>query len=389
MEELNPPERILLGPGPSNLHPKVLNAMSTTLIGYMDQYQFKVMDEIVDLLKEVFKTKNAMTIPLSGTGTAGMEAAICNIVEKGDEVVVGVNVFFGQSLSEMVQRCGGKSIEVEEKWGNTIKSEDINEALSKTDAKAVAIVQAETSTGVYQPLRKISKVAHDHDALLIVDAVTSLGGCELKVDDSGIDICYSGSQKCLNAPPGLAPITFNERALEHIRNRKTKIQSFYLDMTLLEKYWMKGKRSYHHTPPASLLFGLREALRLVMEEGLENRWERHRKNSQALIKGVEALELEMLVSDQEYRLPSLNSVKCPPNISDIEVRNSLLNDYHIEVGGGLGELAGKIWRIGLMGLNSNQNNIILLISAINEILARKGLPIKSGAGVAAALDYLR
>ncbi len=389
MEELKPPERILLGPGPSNIHPKVLSAMATTLVGYMDPYQFQVMDETVDLLREVFRTKNSMTFPVSGTGTAGMEASICNIVEKGDEVVVGVNGFFGQRLSELVQRCGGKSIEVKENWGDVVKSEEVDKALSNSEAKAVAVVQAETSTGIYQPIMEISKAAHDHDALLIVDAVTSLGGCELKIDDLGVDVCYSGSQKCLNAPPGLAPITFNERAMETIRNRRTRVQSFYLDMTLLEKYWMKGKRSYHHTPPSSLIFGLREALRLVVEEGLENRWERHKRSSQALIEAVEAMGLEMLVSNREYRLPSLNSVRCPSDISDMEVRNGLLDDYHIEVGGGLGELAGKIWRIGLMGLNSSRNNIILLIGALEEILKRKGFPVKSGAGIAAALDRLR
>lgn len=388
MDELNPPERILLGPGPSNVHPKVLRAMSAPIIGYMDQYQFQIMDDIVGLLREVFRTKNTMTIPVSGTGTAGMEAAICNIVEKGDEVVVGVNGFFGQRLSELVRRCGGKSIEIKQSWGDVIKEEDVNKALSNSNAKVVAIVQAETSTGIYQPIKEISKIVHDNNGLLIVDAVSSLGGCELKIDDFGIDICYSGSQKCLNAPPGLAPITFNENALETIRNRKTKVQSFYLDMTLLEKYWMKGSRSYHHTPPASLLFGFREALRLVVNEGLENRWKRHERNSQVLIRAVEAMGLKMLVSEQEYRLHSLNSVECPSNVSDIEVRNSLLNDYCIEVGGGLGELAGKIWRIGLMGLNSSQNNIIMLIGALETILKHKGFPVKSGAGLSSILDFL-
>ena len=387
MDELNPPERILLGPGPSNIHPKVLRAMSTGLIGYMDPYQFQIMDEIVDLLKDVFRTKNAMTVPIAGSGMAGMEASICNIVERGDQVVVGVNGVFGQRLSEVVERCGGKSIDVKEKWGNIIKSEDVSRALSNSNAKAVAVVQAETSTGVYQPVKQIAKIAHDHDALFILDAVTSLGGCELRVDDFGIDICYSGSQKCLNAPPGLAPITFNEKAMQIVRNRKTKVQSFYLDMTLMEKYWMKGSRSYHHTPPTSLLFGLREALRLVLEEGLENRWEKHKKNSEALIKAVEAMGLEMLVSDQEYRLPSLNSVKCPSNVQDPEIRKSLLENHHIEIGGGLGELAGKIWRIGLMGLNSNQNNVILVVGALEQALKRKGFHMKSGVG--AALEYLQ
>lgn len=391
MEELNPPERILLGPGPSNVHPRVLGVMSSTLIGYMDPYQFQIMDEIVDLLKQVFRTKNAMTIPIAGTGMAGMEASICNVVERGDQVVVGVNGFFGQRLSDIVQRCGGKSIEVKAPWGNVVRSEDIDKALSNSKAKAVAVVQAETSTGVYQPLKEIARMTHEHDALLIVDAVTSLGGCELNTDDYGVDICYSGTQKCLNAPPGLAPVTFNEKAMDVVRNRKAKVQSFYLDMTLVEKYWMKGAgtRAYHHTPATSLLFGLREALGIVLEEGLENRWERHKKNSKALIKAMEAMGLAMLVSSSDHRLPSLNSIRCPPNVPDVEVRKSLLNDYQIEVGGGLGELAGKIWRVGLMGLNSNRRNVILLVNALEQILKRNNFPVRIGAGADAALDYLQ
>lgn len=389
MKELTPPERMLFGPGPSNVHPNILRAMSTPLIGYMDQYQFQLMDEIADLLRDVFGTTNAMTVALSGTGMAGMEASICNIIEKGDEVVVGVNGFFGQRLSEVVQRCGGKSIEVKGKWGDIIKSEDIIEVLSGSNAKAVAIVQAETSTGVYQPVEDIAKIVHDNDALLIVDAVTSLGGCELRVDEFGIDVCYSGTQKCLNAPPGLSPVTFNEKAMNIVRNRKTKVQSFYFDMALIEKYWMSGNRVYHHTPATSLFFGLREALRLVMEEGLENRWARHKQNSHAIIKGFEEMGLEMLVKQPEYRLPSLNSVKCPTTVADAEVRKSLLENYHIEVGGGLGELAGKIWRIGLMGMNSSQSNIVLILSAIEQILKRKGYSIKLGAGITVALDLLK
>ncbi|MFW9906772.1 MAG: pyridoxal-phosphate-dependent aminotransferase family protein, partial [Candidatus Thorarchaeota archaeon] len=287
MEELNPPERILLGPGPSNIHPKVFAAMSIPLVGYMDPYQFQVMDDIVALLKEIFQTQNTLTFPISGTGMAGMEASICNLVERGDEVVICVNGFFGQRLDELVQRCGGKSIVINQRWGDTITRESVAKALSNSTAKVVALVQAETSTGVYQPIKDIASTVHEHDALLIVDAVTSLGGCELKIDDWGVDVCYSGAQKCLNAPPGLSPITFNEKAMELIRNRKTKVQSFYLDMVLLEKYWMAANRVYHHTPPASLFYGLREALRLVVDEGLEARWKRHKRNSLALIKAVE------------------------------------------------------------------------------------------------------
>jgi alanine-glyoxylate transaminase/serine-glyoxylate transaminase/serine-pyruvate transaminase len=380
--ELIPPNRILLGPGPSNVDPRVLRAMSCPLVGHLDPYFLELMDETMELLRYVFKTKNRLCIPISGTGSAGMEAAVCNVVERGDEVIVGVNGLFGERMSDVVTRCGGESIEVKEEWGRVISEEAVEKALSESNAKIVGIVHAETSTGVLQPLKEISKLAKEYDALLLVDTVTSLGGCELNVDDLGIDICYSGTQKCLNCPPGLAPITFNEKAMDIVRNRKTKVQSWYLDLSLLEKYWSEG-RVYHHTAPVSMIYGLREALRIIHEEGLEKRWERHRKNSLALISGVEAMGLKM--HPPEHRLPSLNSIAVPNGVPDLDVRKMLLNNFNIEIGGGLGVLKGKIWRVGLMGFNSNERNVMLFLDALGRILKSKGYPADPVEGIEAAM----
>ena len=363
--ELIPPNRILLGPGPSNVDPRVLRAMSSPLVGHLDPYFLELMDETMELLRYVFKTKNRLCIPISGTGSAGMEAAVCNVVERGDEVIVGVNGLFGERMSDVVARCGGKSVEVKEEWGRVISKEAVEKALSESNAKVVGIVHAETSTGVLQPLKEISKLAKEYGALFLVDTVTSLGGCELNVDDLGIDICYSGAQKCLNCPPGLAPITFNEKAMALVRNRKTKVQSWYLDLSLIEKYWSEG-RVYHHTAPVSMIYGLREALRIIYEEGLEKRWERHKRNSLALISGVEAMGLKMHPPD--HRLPSLNSIAVPNGVPDLDVRKILLNNFNIEIGGGLGVLKGKIWRVGLMGLNSNERNVMLFLDILGSCL---------------------
>ena len=275
-KELAPPQRILLGGGPNDTDPRVLKAMISHPVGHLDPYFLEIMDDTMDLLRYVFRTRNKFCLPLSGTGSAGMESAICNIVEEGDEVVVGVNGFFGQRLSDIVTRYGGKSIEVKEDWGKSIKAEEVEKALSQSNAKAVAIVHVETSTGVLQPLEKISRIAKQYGALLLVDAVTSLGGCELDIDKLGIDICYSVSQKCLSCPPGLAPITVNERAFDVIHNRRTRVQSWYFDFSLIQDYWSNSRR-YHHTAPVSMIYGLREALRIVHEEGLEERWRRHRR----------------------------------------------------------------------------------------------------------------
>jgi len=380
--ELIPPNRILLGPGPSNVDPRVLKAMSTPLVGHLDPYFLELMDETMELLRYVFRTKNRLCIPISGTGSAGMEAAVCNVVERRDEVIVGVNGLFGERMSDVVTRCGGKSVEIKEEWGRVISKEAVEKALSESNAKVVGIVHAETSTGVLQPLKEISKLAKEYGALLLVDTVTSLGGCELDVDELGIDICYSGTQKCLNCPPGLAPITFNEKAMDLVRNRKTKVQSWYLDLSLIEKYWSEG-RVYHHTAPISMIYGLREALRIIHEEGLEKRWERHKRNSFALISGVEAMGLKMHPTD--HRAPSLNSIAVPSGVPDLDVRKTLLNKFNIEIGGGLGVLKGKIWRVGLMGLNSNERNVMLFLDALGRILKNLGYPAEPVKGIEAAM----
>lgn len=381
--ELAPPSRILLGPGPSNVDPRVLRAMSMPLVGHLDPYFLEIMDEVMELLRYVFRTKNRFTIPISGTGSAGMEACLVNLVGQGDEVVVGVNGFFGQRMSEIVKRCGGTPIEVRENWGEALKAESVEDALANSNAKLVALVHAETSTGVLQPLEEISKIAKRYGALLLADTVTSLGGVELEIDQHGVDISYSGTQKCLNCPPGLSPITLNEKAAEFVKDREGKIQSWYLDLNLIEKYWEED-RVYHHTAPISMIYALREALRIIYEEGLEERWKQHLKSSQALIRGLNAMGLETLST--RNRLPSLTAVKIPEGVSDVNVRRSLLNDFNIEIGGGLGELKGKIWRIGLMGINACERNVILVLEALERALRKEGLPVKPGEGVAAAVE---
>jgi alanine-glyoxylate transaminase/serine-glyoxylate transaminase/serine-pyruvate transaminase len=368
--ELNPSQRVLLGPGPSNVHPRVYKALSTPLIGHLDPEFLKIMDEIQGLLRFVFQTRNPFTIAVSGTGSAGMEAALVNVIEPGDTVIVGVNGVFGNRMSDIVTRCGGQLIQIKQAWGKVVEPQRVEEALKKTGkVKAVALVHAETSTGVLQPLEAVGKLCQQFGALFIVDAVTSLGGVPVKVDDWNIDVCYGGTQKCLSCPPGLAPITFSEKAMKVVRNRKTKIQSWYLDITMIADYWAEGKRAYHHTAPISMNFALREALRLVQEEGLEARFDRHKRNSEALFKGIQKLELIPFV-DQGFRLPTLNSVTVPMGVDEAKVRQILLNDYSIEIGGGLGDLRGKIWRIGLMGESSTKANVVYLLAALEEILSK-------------------
>ena len=383
-KELSPPESLLLGAGPSNIDPRVLKALCSPIVEHLDPYFSEVMGETVELLRYAFKTRNRLTMPISGTGTAGMESAICNVVEMGDEVVVCINGYFGERISQIVRRCGGKSIEVREEWGRIIKKEAVEEALSQSNAEIVAIVHGETSTGILQPIKEISKIVDKYDALLLVDAVTTIGGCELDVDEYGIDICYSASQKCLNCPPGLAPITANEKVMERIRNRKTEVQSLYLDLSMIEKYWLEHNRVYHHTAPILLVYALREALRLLYEEGLEERWSRHKRNSSALIGGIEALGLRMH-AEEGYRCPSINAISVPEGIEDANVRSRLREDFGITISGGLGELKGKIWRIGLMGINSTERNIILVLEALERALKKEGYPIRLGEGVASAI----
>jgi len=384
--ELRPPERLLLGAGPSNVDPRVLKALISPIVEHLDPYFMEIMDETAELLRFAFRTKNRLTMPISGSGSAGMEAAIVNVVERGDEVVVCTNGYFGERMSEMVQRCGGTPVEVKEEWGKAMSKEAVEEALSRSSAEVVAIVHAETSTGILQPLADIKKVAEEYDALLLVDAVTSLSGCELEVDNYGIDVCYSASQKCLNCPPGLAPITVSEKGMNKIRNRKAKVQSWYLDLSMIEKYWLETNRVYHHTAPILLVYALREALRLLHEESMEARWRRHKRNSSALISGIEAMGLRM--HPEKHRCPALNAVSVPEDIQEINVRTRLREESGITIGGGLGALKGKVWRIGLMGINSSERNVILVLEALEQALKREGNSVKLGEGVSAAMESL-
>ena len=380
--DLNPPVRTLLGPGPSNVHPRVLKAMATPLVGHLDPAFLQVMDEIQQLLKLVFQTKNNLTIPLSGTGSAGMEASLFNLIEEGDEVLVAVNGYFGERMCQMIPRCGGKVRRIEAPWGQILEPDQVEDALREGMAKLVAIVHAETSTGVLQPLEEISEIAHRSGALLLVDAVTSLGGVELKVDQWDIDACYSATQKCLSCPPGLSPITLGPRAEEVLCSRWAPVGSWYLDLSLIQRYWGK-ERTYHHTAPISMNYALHEALRLVQEEGLEARFARHRLNQRALVAGLEAMGLQLLVADQ-YRLPSLTTVRIPAGVEGARVRSRLLEEFNIEIAGGLGDLKGQIWRIGLMGYSSRRENVCLLLSALERVLSDEGFSLPRGEALEAA-----
>ena len=366
------------------VHPRVLRALSTPLVGHLDPAFLSLMDEIQELLRLTFRTRNQFTIAVSGTGSAGMEAALVNMVEPGDSVIIGVNGVFGSRMAAIVERCGGRLICVEAPWGQIVEPDAVAAVLTRSGpVKAVAVVHAETSTGVHQPLEEIGRLCRQGDALFVVDAVTSLAGVPLEVDAWAIDVCYSGTQKCLSCPPGLAPLTLSERALSVIRNRKGPCQSWYLDLALAADYWTEGKRAYHHTAPVSMLYGLREALRLVQEEGLEARFARHRRNSTALMAGLEALGLAPF-PQEGYRLPSLNCVKIPAPMEDRAVRSELLQDYGIEIGGGLGQLQGKVWRIGLMGESSSQANVLHVLSALEAILLRRNWIVRPGTAVESA-----
>lgn len=376
-----PPARLLLGPGPSNVDQRVLRAMSAPVVGYFDPSMLEVTGEIRRLLDLAFGTTNHVTFPISGTGSAGMEAALINVLEPGDKILIGCNGFFGDRMVQIVERCGGVPIRLEAEWGRPVLPDQVADALGKAKGvKVVALVHAETSTGVLQPLEGLREVADRHGALLLVDAVTSLGGHPVGVDQHGVDVCYAGTQKALSAPPGLAPLTMSERAVERTRQRTQKVQSYYLDVSLFEKYW--GTNGfYHHTPPVSFYYALLEALRIVEEEGLEARFARHRLNHLALVAGLEAMGLEMHVA-QPYRLWTLNTIKIPAGVDDAKVRGRLLQEFGIEIGGGLGNLKGKVWRIGFMGVNSTANNVLLLLAALERVLRSEGFPC--GSGVASA-----
>ncbi|NOZ29978.1 MAG: alanine--glyoxylate aminotransferase family protein [Chloroflexi bacterium] len=364
--DLNPSPRLLLGPGPSMVHPRVLGAMAMPSIGHLDPDFLAIMDEVQELLRTVFETTNQLTIPISGTGSAGMEAALCNFIEEGDPILICVNGYFGERMIDMATRYGADVHRIDAPWGEIFRAEQIQEALQAHPAKLVAIVHAETSTGALQPLEEIAEVVHRHGALLLVDAVTSLGGISVGVDRVGIDICYSGTQKCLSCPPGLAPLTVSPRAEEVLRARKSQVKNWYLDLTMVQKYW-GAERSYHHTAPINMNYALREALRLVVEEGLQARFERHARNAQMLWDGLAELGLTLHVP-ADHRLPTLTTVRVPDGVDEAAVRRRLLNEYNIEIAGGLGALKGKIWRIGLMGYSSRPENVITLLGALKRIL---------------------
>jgi len=366
-EELNTSTRILMGPGPSDAHPRVLKAMATPLIGHLDPEFLKIMDEIKEMVQLTFQTRNELTFVVSAPGSAGMETCLVNLLEPGDEALICVHGVFGNRMADIVERCGAKLHRVDAPWGQPIDPQQVREALRKCKPKLVAIVHAETSTGVLQPLEEISRITHEAGALFVIDAVTSYCGTQVKVDEWGIDAIYSGSQKCLSAPPGLSPVSFSPEAVKALDQRKTKVQSWFLDLSLVRNYWAGAKRAYHHTAPVSAMFAFREALRLVLEEGLEQRFKRHHQNHLLLRDGLEALDFEFLV-DPDYRLPMLNAVKLPPGAEDAPIRKRLLDEFNIEVGGGLGDFAGKIWRVGLMGNSSSANHINSLLGALKTIL---------------------
>lgn len=368
INELNPKTRVLMGPGPSDVHPRVLKAMATPLIGHLDPQFIQIMDEVKEMTRQIFQTKNDVTSVMSATGSAGMETCFVNLLERGDEAIVCVGGVFGNRMCDIVERCGAKLTRVDAKWGEPIDPQQVKEALKKTTKpKLLAIVHAETSTGVMQPLEEISKMVHDAGALFLVDAVTSLAGIPVKVDDWWIDAIYSGSQKCISAPPGLSPVSFSPDACKAMDARKSKSQSWYLDMSMIRNYWAGAKRAYHHTGPISMIYSIHEALRLVFEEGLEKRFERHQKNHIILRDGLEAMGFEFVVAPQ-YRLPMLNAIRIPAGYDDATVRGRLLNEYNIEIGAGLGDFAGKVWRIGLMGESCTLNHINMILSALKQVM---------------------
>ncbi|MFM1894956.1 MAG: hypothetical protein RLZZ385_30 [Pseudomonadota bacterium] len=381
----NPPVRTLMGPGPSDVSPRVLQALSRPTIGHLDPEFIRMMDELKELLQYAFQTRNALTLPVSAPGSAGMETVFVNLLEPGDKVVVCQNGVFGGRMKENVERCGAVAIMVEDAWGEPVSVDKVEQALAENpDCKALAFVHAETSTGARSDAAALCSLAAKYGCLSIVDAVTALGGIELDVDGWGIDAVYSGTQKCLSCVPGLSPVSFSERAAEVIRQRKCKVQSWFLDLNLVMAYWGSGaKRAYHHTAPVNALYALHEALLVLQEEGLEQSWRRHALHHGALAAGIEAMGLSFVVA-REYRLPQLNSVTVPAGVDEARVRAALLEEFDLEIGAGLGSLAGRVWRIGLMGTTCRKRNVLFCLGALDAVLQQQGARFNPGAAVAAA-----
>jgi alanine-glyoxylate transaminase/serine-glyoxylate transaminase/serine-pyruvate transaminase len=383
--DIDPGERILMGPGPSNVPARVLQAMSAPCIGHLDPYFLSVMDETQRLLRFLFQTDNPLTIPVSGTGSSGMETCLVNLLEPGEEAVVCINGVFGTRIADIVGRVGAQIIRVDGQWGRAIDPDAVRKAVAGKSPKVIALVHAETSTGVCQPLDDIAGIARETGALFLVDMVTSLGGMEVSVDKMGIDAAYSGTQKCISCPPGLAPISFGPAAMKALESRKKPVPSWYLDMSMVKSYW-GAERKYHHTAPINMIYAFREALRIIAEEGLEERFARHKLHHRALVAGIEAMGLSMLVPEAE-RLPMLNAICIPEGVEDAKVRKALLNDFGIEIGGGLGDLAGRIWRVGLMGVSSSKKNVFLFLTALETILKAEGVKVTPGGLEAASGVY--
>ena len=382
-DQVNPPQRTLMGPGPSDIHPSVLAALAAPTVGHLDPYFLQIMDEVQQMLREVFQTENQMTMAISGTGSAGMETCVVNLVEPRDKVIVCQNGVFGGRMADVARRAGGDVTVLERPFGEVFSADEIAAAVDQQKPKVVGIVHAETSTGALQPLEEISRIVHDAGALLLVDCVTSLGGLPVSIDAVGIDAAYSGTQKCLSCPPGLAPVTFSPRALEAMDARSNAVSSWYLDISMLRNYW-GADRAYHHTAPINMNYALHQALRLVLDEGLENRFARHRQHHEALKAGLEALGISYSVTEPSHRLPMLNSVLIPEGIDDGQVRSQLLNEFGIEIGGGLGPMKGKTWRIGLMGEAASSTNVLSFLAAVDQCLAAQRQSAPTGAGTAAA-----
>lgn len=381
----NPPVRTLMGPGPSDVSPRVLSALARPTIGHLDPEFIHMMDEIKEMLQALFKTQSPLTLPVSAPGSAGMEACFVNLVEPGDKVIVCQNGVFGGRMKENVERFGGEAIMVMDDWGKPVDLDKVEKALAETDdVRALAFVHAETSTGVRSDAESLCALAQKYGCLTIVDTVTSLGGIDVDVDGWGIDAVYSGTQKCLSCPPGISPVAFSERAIEAVKNRKSAVPSWFLDKNLVMGYWSGGgKRAYHHTAPVNSLYALHESLVMLFEEGLENAWTRHQQHHEALRAGLEAMGINFLV-EEEYRLPQLNTVYVPEGVDEAEVRSRLLKDYSLEIGAGLGSLAGKVWRIGLMGSSCSRRNVMLCLAALENTLSAMDAPINRGVAALAA-----